>query len=253
MNVLIIEDEHFSAERLKQQLLLLNPKIHILNVLDSVKSSIKWFLNNAEPDLIFLDIHLADKNSFEIFKEIKITAPIIFTTAYNQYAIQAFKVNSIDYLLKPIDIDELKIALGKYENLYLHKKKENQSFDRELLQSLLQQPNYKNRFLVKKGSQFESIQTEEIVYFFSENKLTSLVTVKGNRYLIDQSLEELSTLVNPKDFFRINRQMILGIDSVVKIHAFFNGRLKLEIVHQDSKEEIFVSRERVQAFKEWLD
>lgn len=253
MKVLIIEDEHFSAERLKQQLLLLNSEIQVLDVLDSVKSSIDWFSKNDEPDLIFLDIHLADKNSFEIFKEVNITAPIIFTTAYNQYAIQAFKVNSIDYLLKPIDVDELKIALEKYENLYLQEKKENQSIDTELLQSLLQKPNYKNRFLVKKGSQFESIQTENIAYFFSENKLTSLVTQKGNRYLIDQSLEELSSLLNPVDFFRINRQMILRIDSVVKIHTFFNGRLKLEIVHQDSKEEIFVSRERVQAFKEWLD
>lgn len=251
MDVLIIEDERFSADRLKQQLVNLDTNIKILKILDSVQSSVKWLQSN-EVDLIFLDIHLADADSFEIFKQVEVKTPIIFTTAYNQYAIQAFKVNSLDYLLKPIDVDELEIALNKFKDFH---QPTHPSFDPQLLENLLhpKSTTFKKRFLVKKASQFESILTENIVYFISENKLTTLITQEGKRYIIDQSLEELTATLDPQQFFRINRKIILGINSILKIHTFFNGRLKLEIIHQSKDEEVFVSRERVQDFKHWLD
>ncbi|MCP4521902.1 MAG: response regulator transcription factor [Cytophagales bacterium] len=250
MKVLIIEDERFSAERLKQQLSSIDKDIIVLDILDSVEKSIDWFQNN-EAELVFLDIHLADTNSFEIFKKVEIKTPIIFTTAYNQYAIQAFKLNSIDYLLKPIDIEELEIAVNKFKEIY--QVASPPTVETNVLENLLQKKeSFKKRFLVKKGAQFKSILSQDIVYFVSEKKLTYLINLEGEKYIIDQSLDELSQVLDPQQFFRINRQMILSIDAIQKIHTFFNGRLKLEIIHQ-SEDEVFVSRDRVQAFKDWLD
>jgi DNA-binding LytR/AlgR family response regulator len=247
MKIVIIEDEFFSAEKLTFQLQKIDATIEILAVLTSVEGCLHWFRNNPEPDLIFSDIQLEDKESFELFHQLPIEAPIIYTTAYNQYAIQAFKQNSVDYLLKPIDIEELRAALKKYEH---------QTY-RMLKKSHLGRPEkpreeYKERFLVKKGSGLAVIKINEIAYFKSEQKLSFLVTFDNIKYAIEPTLDQLTEQIDPKKFNRISRSRLISLDSIKKIYPHFNGRLKLELQPAE-EEEVFVSRERVQAFKDWLN
>jgi DNA-binding LytR/AlgR family response regulator len=247
MKVVIIEDEFFSAEKLRLQLRQLDASIEILAILPSVESCLDWFRNHPEPDLIFSDIQLEDKQSFELFSQLPIQAPIIYTTAYNQYAIQAFKQNSVDYLLKPIDIEELRAALKKYENqtYRLHKKSLAQSADKP-------REEFKERFLVKKGNALIVIKITEVAYFKSEQKLSFLVTFDNHKFAIEPTLDQLTEQVDPKRFNRISRSRLISLDCIKKIHPHFNGRLKLEL-HPAEEEEVFVSRERVQAFKDWLN
>ncbi|MBC7485321.1 MAG: response regulator transcription factor [Cytophagaceae bacterium] len=247
MKVVIIEDEFFSAEKLSQQLKLIHPKIDILAIIPSVEKGLQWFKNHPEPDLIFSDIQLEDKKSFDLFSQLALEAPIIYTTAFDQYAIQAFKQNSIDYLLKPIDTDELRAALKKYESLEYRLLKKGFRLQQEK-----QKEEFKERFLVKKGSQLVVIKLDEVAYFKSDQKLNFLVTKDNQKFVIEQTMDQLTEQLDSKKFNRISRSRLISLDSIGKIHNHFNGRLKLELFPPE-EEEVFVSRERVQAFKEWLD
>lgn len=250
MNVVIVEDEKLSAEHLHLLLLKIDPSIQVISYLDSVAATIKTFENGLQADLLFLDIHLADGNSFEIFSKIQLEIPIIFTTAYDNYAIQAFKQNSIDYLLKPVSLKDLQFALGKF-------KKQQQAVNKQQIENItiayrqLNKP-YKNRFLVKQGQSIDSIPTEEIHHFETRESLSFLVTNKGSRYAIDYTLDQLETMLQPTVFFRINRKIILHIQSIEKINTYFNGRLSIASAFIEGDERI-VSRERVNDLKIWLD
>lgn len=248
MKVLIVEDEVFSAGKLESLIQTLRPRYEITGKLTGVKDCRSWFEENDTPDLIFLDIHLSDGTGFEILEKIDVQCPIVFTTAFDQYAIRAFKHNSVDYLLKPIDPDDLKSALEKFE------RNENQVLDQKQVDDLqlVVDKKLKKRFLVKRGSQFESIAVENIAYFKSANKLNYLVTAEGQLHVIDYTMDQVSDMTDDELFFKINRGMIVSLDSIAEIHSYFNGRLKLELIPKP-EEEVLVSRDRVQAFKAWLD
>jgi len=251
MKVLIIEDEALAAKRMKNLLSEIDNSIEVLDEMDSVQSTVSWLMTNANPDLIFLDIQLADGLSFEIFELVDVDTPIIFTTAYDQYALDAFKVNSIDYLLKPLMKDDVEAALAKYR-----KRIGSTSLDNTQLEKLMQSFNhrYKNRFLIKIGEHIKSIPTSEIIYFFSRDKASYCMTAEGKSYLLDYSLEQLSPLVSPERYFRINRAFLVTMEAVKDIISYSNSRLKLVLDHQkDTDSEVIVSRERVQDFKKWLD
>jgi DNA-binding LytR/AlgR family response regulator len=250
MKVVIIEDEKPSARHLKNLLQNIDSTIEVVKYLDTVKSTIDYFKDDNNIDLIFLDIHLADGNSFEIFTIIPINTPIIFTTAFDNYAIQAFKQNSVDYLLKPINEKELQFALEKYKKF----KGTNNSAIIESIAKAYQNANksYKSRFLVKKGQLLDYVTSEEINHFETKDSLSYLITIKGNRYNIENTLDELETLIDPKFFFRINRKIIIEIKSIQKISNYFNSRLAVSSNYLEGDSTI-VSRERVNAFKQWLD
>ena len=249
MEVLIIEDELLSAERLKKLVLDFDSTIRIIGVIDSVEDAVNWFENNSSPDLVFLDIHLADGSSFEIFEKVNINSSIIFTTAYDKYAIKAFKVDSIDYLLKPIDKEELHQAIEKYEKRQKGNKVTSENV-KELLDKI--SPSYKDRFMVKTLNSIISLKTYDIAYFYSEDKLSFIKTKQGKRHLIDYSLDQLTELVSPKQYFRVNRKFIINIDAIEKMVAYLNSRLLITTKPTHS-EIIVVSREKVSAFKKWLD
>jgi DNA-binding LytR/AlgR family response regulator len=250
MKVVIIEDEKLSAEHLSVLLQKMDTSIDVIKYFDTIQSSVKGFKEGLNCDLIFMDIHLADGNSFEIFNQTQLEIPIIFTTAFDNYAIQAFKQNSIDYLLKPIALQDLQFALEKF-------KKQKKIDNKNLISSIAktyQQMNkeYKSRFLVKIGQTIDTIPTEEIHHFETKESLSFLVTNKGNHFLIDYSLDQLETFLNPNNFFRINRKIILNINSIEKISTYFNSRLSISCKFLDMDFRI-VSRERVNDFKKWLD
>lgn len=247
MKVVIIEDEFFSAEKLKSQLLLIDPHIDIQAILPSVEEGKKWFRQHEEPDLIFSDIELEDQQSFELFNALQIETPIVYTTAYNQYALQAFKQNSIDYLLKPIEIEALRLALKKYENLEYRALKRGLKY-----QILPKAEGNKERFVVKKGNHMAIVKLAEIAYFKSDQKLTFLITYDQQKYIIEQTLDQLGEELDSRKFYRISRSRLVALDSILKIHSHFNGRLKLDLNPAD-EEEVFVSRERVQNFRDWLE
>jgi DNA-binding LytR/AlgR family response regulator len=250
MKVAIVEDEKLSAEHLALLLQRIDSSIEVVRYLDTVKGTVKALQEGMEVDLLFLDIHLADGNSFEIFDKIQIDTPIIFTTAYDQYAIQAFKQNSIDYLLKPVSLKDLQFALEKYKKQ--QKTANNQWI--ENVTSVYHQLNkqYKTRFLVKIGQTIDTVQTDLIHHFETKDSLSFLITTKGNRYPIDYTLDQLETMLQPKDFFRINRKIILHIHSIEKVNTYFNSRLSVVTKFLDSDARI-VSRDRVSDFKLWLD
>ncbi len=250
MKAVIIEDEKLSADHLCNLLKRIDPSIEVVEIIDSVKKSIALFGRGLKMDLLFVDIHLADGLSFDIFSKVIVDTPVIFTTAYNEYAIKAFEVNSVDYLLKPIGTDELKRAIDKY-------KKYSNSGHSALLENIasayksLNKP-YKNRFLVKLGDTIVSIKTEDITHFIAEDGIVLLSATSGKRYPVDYTLDQLESLLSPESFFRINRRVYLHINSVQKVSSYFNGRLKLgsDLLQGDDG---VVSRERVVDFKNWLD
>lgn len=252
MKVLIIEDEAPASRRLQKMLLEINPEIEIMGNLESIEASIKWFNANPIPELIFMDIQLSDGLSFEIFKHVNVSSPVIFTTAYDDYAIQAFKVNSIDYLLKPIDTEDLLTSLDKlkkFEDAFKSKSLEISDIIKELK---ISGPAYKSRFLIKLGSNLVIVPSNEIAYFAADNRLTYLVTFPGKKYIIDNSLEELESLLDPDIFTRASRKYIININSLENISTTFSGRLKLTIKPR-TDEEVTVSRERTTEFKKWID
>jgi DNA-binding LytR/AlgR family response regulator len=250
MNAIIIEDEKLSAEHLAKLLKKVDPSISIIAKFDSVKKSIQEFKDGLKADLLFVDVHLADRLSFDIFSQISIDTPVIFTTAYNEYAIKAFEINSVDYLLKPIGIDELTRAVEKFKKL----NGSNQALVLENISNAYQGINkqYKNRFIVKIGDTISSIKTEDIFHFISEDGLVILITENGKRYVIDYTLDNLETLISPDLFFRINRKVIININSVQKVSSYFNSRLKINSGSLNDEDAV-VSRERVNDFKKWLD
>jgi DNA-binding LytR/AlgR family response regulator len=250
MKVVIIEDEKLSAEHLTVLLHKIDSSVTIIARFDSIKTTVKGFKDGLKADLIFMDIHLADGNSFEIFNQIELEIPVIFTTAFDNYAIQAFKQNSIDYLLKPIGLQDLQFAMEKF-------KKQQQIGNKDLISSIAtayQQLNkeYKTRFLVKLGQTIDTIKTEDIHHFETKESLSFLVTNKGNHHLIDYTLDQLETMLQPKNFFRINRKIILNIQSIEKVNTYFNSRLSITTHFLDNDSRI-VSRDRVNDFKKWLD
>lgn len=251
MNVLIIEDEKPAARRLNRMLAELD--IQVNTMLHSVEEALNWFQNNEHPDLIFLDIQLSDGLSFEIFEEVPVKSAIIFTTAYDEYALKAFKLNSIDYLLKPIDDDELKVAVDKYKEQ--QPKNNNIQVDIDEIRKLLINPidrKYKKRFTIKIGQHIKIIHTDNIECLYSENKATYIHTNENRNYLIDHSLEHWYDHLNPEQFFRVNRTFIVHINAIKDIISYTNSRLKL-VLHSFTDQEIIVSRERVKDFKNWID
>jgi two-component system, LytTR family, response regulator LytT len=255
MKALVIEDEPFAQDELKRLLKQTGIAVDVLACIESVEETIGWFDKNPMPDLIFMDIQLADGLSFDIFKQIKIDAPVIFTTAYNEYAIKAFKVNSIDYLLKPIEPIELKQALVKFQNLKSTSIQPVFS-DPQAIEALLSQltstTNYKTRFVAKVGEQIKMIKAEDVAYFYAEGNKVFIHTFQKQRYIIDYSLDELDVKTNPKDFHRINRSYIVNINSISKVHKYFNSRLKIEL-NPHCDDEILVSRVKVPDFLNWLE
>ena len=250
MNALIIEDEKLSAEHLCNLLHKIDPEIRILDILDSVKRSIEFLGRNNTAELIFVDIHLADGSSFDIFSKLTIDTPVIFTTAYDEFALKAFKLNSVDYLLKPIAADDLRRALDKF-------RKFNAGSQALMLENMatiykkISKP-FKGRFMVKSGDAIASIKTDEINYFVAEDGIVLLVTKAGKRFAVDYTLEQLETLIAPESFFRINRKVLIHINAVHKVSAYFNSRLKLSS-ESLAGDDCVVSRERVSDFKQWLD
>ncbi|PDS22629.1 LytR/AlgR family response regulator transcription factor [Flavobacterium branchiophilum] len=250
MNVVIIEDEKLSAEHLAALLQKVDASMVVTNYFDSISASVTAINEGLTADLIFMDIHLADGNSFEIFSQVKFEIPVVFTTAFDNYAIQAFKQNSIDYLLKPIAFQDLKFAVEKF-------KKQQKSVNNDLVLSITsayQQMNkeYKSRFIVKLGQTIDTIPSDEIHHFETKESLSFLVTNKGNHYPIDYTLDQLETLLQPKQFFRINRKIILNIQYIEKVSTYFNSRLSISTKFLANEARI-VSRERVNDFKKWLD
>ena len=249
MKILIIEDEMPAAQRLSKMVLAVQPEAKMLAILDSIESSVAWFKSHDVPDLIFMDIHLADGSSFEIFNYITIAAPIIFTTAYNEYALKAFEVNSIDYLLKPVKREQLERGLMKYQQLNKNVLAENSIT--ELLKYINPSASYRTRFLVHFADKIAAIENHEIAYFHSQEKIVFLVTQQNKKFVLDLTLDELEKSLNPKEFFRLNRQFIAKLPSITDIFNHFNGKLKIKL-QPKIEEEIFVSRERAPRFKEWL-
>ena len=250
MNIIIIEDEKPAARLLERKIEKLGYSITTL--LHSVEESLEWFQNNVHPDLIFLDIQLSDGLSFEIFEKIDIKSAVIFTTAYDEYALRAFKLNSIDYLLKPIDEEELATAISKFANQFQVNSVSNLDF--EAIKRMLVNPiskEYRKRFSVKIGQQIKVIDVAEIECLYSENKGTYIHTSDNRDYLIDSSLEVVEAELNPNDFFRISRKYIIPLQSVKEIQVYSNSRLKISLPTYKA-DEVIVARERVSDFKEWL-
>lgn len=254
MKILIIEDEPLGAETLEQYLAEIDPSIEVAGITESIKSSVEWLQHNPAPELILMDIELADGQSFEIFNLVKITSAVIFTTSYDEYALKAFKVNSIDYLLKPIKKAELEKAIEKYRQMKQLFASENSGMNIEkLLTDLrLQSKTQRNRFLVKQGQRLVSVEVDDIAYFFAEGRLSYFCTWNKNKYVVDYTMEELESMLDANCFFRANRSYIIHIKSVLQIHNYFNGKLKLDIKPAIEKDEVVISREKAAAFKEWM-
>ena len=251
MNVLIIEDEPQAAQRLEKLVRAIVPSSFILGKLDSVKNSVNWLKINPSPDLILMDIQLADGISFSIFDQCTVKSPVIFTTAYDEYALKAFKVNSIDYILKPVDEGELRAALAKFQTMTVG------SQPGKILESIgyamqMLTKKYKERFIVKVGEHLKSIETDEILFFFSLEKTTFAQTKDGRKHILDSTLDQLENLVSPENYFRINRKYIVSSKSIQDMVTYTNSRLKLTIKTSDDND-VIVARERVQEFKEWMD
>jgi DNA-binding LytR/AlgR family response regulator len=250
MKVVIIEDEQLAARRLENMIKFYDPKIEVMAKLESVSESVEWFQSNPQPDLIFLDIHLEDDLSFVIFEKVKVNSPIIFTTAFDEYAIRAFKLKSIDYLLKPIIQEELNNAIRKYKDLV---QPAQQTVDLSSLYNLisLQNKAYKERFSITIGQKIRTFTIPEIAYFYSMEGISFMVLNNKSEYPLDDSLEQLSQELDPKTFFRINRKYLVKIDSIVNVHIYPKSHLKLELAPLPA-EDVFVSIDKVTPFKNWL-
>ncbi len=246
MKVVIVEDERLASKRLELLLKIVEPGIEIVQILESVDDAVNWFSQNTKPDLIFMDIQLDDGISFEIFDAVKIDCPVIFTTAYNEYAIRAFKVNSVDYLLKPIGQEALEMSIQKFKKLFIG----NHDFEEKIAKVFGQiSAKYKSRFFVKIGIRFQSIPVENICCFFVEGRSTFLKTIQDKTYDLDHSLDQLQNMVDPGQFFRINRNYMVNINCIGEIFSYSTNRLKLKM----DKTELIVSRDKVTEFKRWMD
>ena len=247
MKVLIIEDEIVAAHQLKKMIQDYQTDIEILDILDSNLATVN-FMTKHKPELIFMDIHLADGLCFEIFEQVVVDTPVIFTTAYDQYTLKAFKVNSVDYLLKPIHPKDLRAAIDKFK-----KYQPAQTALTKMIRDLAgEQVVYKCRFLVRSGRGFVSIETEDVAYIKSENKLNYLITKESKRFVIDHTMEQLQKMLNPKDYQRINRNFIVSNRSIKRMEPYFNNRMLLKLEPHCSQE-VLVSRNYLKDFKKWVD
>lgn len=250
MNAIIIEDEKPAARLLQRKLQKLGVEVEVM--LHSVQESLEWFAGNKHPELIFLDIQLSDGLSFEIFEKIAVNSAVIFTTAYDEYALRAFKLNSIDYLLKPIDEEELEAAVEKYKRT--KPSQENLSLNFDEIRQMLTNPaekTYKQRFTVKMGQHLKMIYSEDAECFYSENKGTYIHTTDGRNYLIDSTLEQLELELDPVRFYRVSRKYIVAVSAIKDIIVYSNSRLKI-LLPSYKDDEVIVSRERVSEFRQWL-
>ncbi|RAJ34199.1 LytR/AlgR family response regulator transcription factor [Pedobacter cryoconitis] len=251
MNILIIEDEKLNAIRLQKILLEIDSHTEIVATLDTIADSVQWLRSNPHPNLILMDVRLADGICFEIFTKVEITVPVIFTTAYDEYALRAFKVNSIDYLLKPIDIDELKGSISKFKQQ--HTQKISPGTIEEVVAIIKKQnPNYRSRFLIPYRDGYKTIMVPDVAYFYSENKITNIVTRDAKEQALSYTMDELEEQLDPTIFFRANRQYLINIKSLESIHNYFNGKLKLILVPA-APADIHISKEKASQFKKWLD
>jgi len=253
MKVIIVEDEHLTAERIRTLLNKIDPGISVLSVIDSVSKAVEWFGQHESPDLVFMDIQLADGISFDIFDRVAIEAPVIFITAYQEYAIRAFKVNSVDYLLKPIAENDLKSALDKYKSLFQREVRLTE-IGSDLLASIRQMISkpYKTRFMVKVGDRIKSVDVEHILYFYSQQKGTFIHTDNNRNYAVDYTLDRLAELLDPALFHRINRRYISSHRAIVELITLSGSKLKVRLLNSDD-DQIYVSRERLATVKAWLD
>ncbi len=251
MRALIVEDEAIAARRLRNLIEALSPEIQIVASLSSVEDANSWFKSNTMPELIFLDIQLNDGYGFDILDNLEEHPPIIFTTAYNEYAIRGFKYNGLDYLLKPIDKNDLQKALAKFKKLHTVTVNEHKNDQYERIANMFKKV-HKHRFIVKIGNQYNTFNVNDISYFKSQKGLIFLTTYKGQQYPIEYTLDQLEDILDPVQFFRINRQYIVSVEAVKEIHSYFNSRLLLKLT-QKTEDQIIVSRERATSFKKWLD
>ena len=254
MKTIIIEDEKAAVRNLKALLQEVNPGIEVETSLDSIASSLDWFATHPMPDLLFMDIHLADGSAFEIFDHVDITCPIIFTTAYDEYALRAFKVNSVDYLLKPISRQDVEQALHKLEHLVpAHGSSAGESSLLQLIRSLKRQESYKTHFLVPiKGDKLLPISIDMILLFYLQDCKVKVVLADGKEYNFPQTLDEVAECINPSLFFRVNRQFLVSREAIKDIDLWFNNRLSLNLRCDVSEERVLVSKAKVQEFKDWF-
>lgn len=256
MKIFIVEDEKAALNNLKALISDINPQAEIIGESDTVCNTIEWFKNNAMPDLVIMDIHLADGSAFEIFDYTEITCPIIFTTAYDEYALQAFKVNSIDYLLKPINKEELRKAFAKYELLFNGNKAkdEDESLIRKIIREIKKENNYKTHFLIPvKSDKFIPLEVDSIMLIYISEGVVKAIDNENNQYVFSQTLDELTEMLNPKLFFRVNRQFLVSKKAIRDVSIWFNGRLVLNLKNKNLiDEKIIVSKARASDFKEWF-
>ena len=248
IKIIIVEDEKIAAVSLEKLIKKFEPDARILGILSSVKQAVAWLSVN-KADLIFMDIELGDGQSFKIFEQTPVLSPVIFTTAYDQYAIKAFKANGIDYLLKPIDEQELEAALHKFRNLVSHET--DYSILKDLIENSRHNKEFRQRFMIQAGSRIRSIPVNEIAYFYFVEKSTFICTCEGRRYPTEYSLDKLEEMVDPDDYYRINRKMIVSIKSINKIYSLSKSRIKLELL-PEYEEEVLVSFNKTPSFREWL-
>jgi two-component system, LytTR family, response regulator LytT len=256
MKILIVEDEVLAAKKLSKTVASVDETAEIIGISDSIQGTVEWLNTHPAPDLILMDIELADGQSFEIFGLTDVKSPVIFTTSYDEFALQAFKVNSIDYLLKPVQKEDLEAALNKFKQLktiYKEEKKDNVNLEQIVkeLQQKLQPKEYRKRFLVKHGQKLISIEIDEIAYFFSDGRLNFFKTFDNRKFVVDYTMDELEEMLDPDKYFRISRSFYVSIDSIDQIHDYFGNRLLLHLNPAVDKESI-VSREKVSDFKKWM-
>jgi DNA-binding LytR/AlgR family response regulator len=258
MTVLIIEDEELAVKKLQKTLASVDPGAEVVGVADSIRSSVNWLQTNPTPDLILMDIELADGQSFEIFDKVEVKSTVIFTTSYDEYALKAFKVNSIDYLLKPVQKEDLTAALEKLKNIksmYSNTPSPTSSLNVDSLvkelQQKLQPKEYRKRFLVKHAQKLVSVDVEEIAYFYSDGRLNFFKTSDNRKFVVDYTMDDLEDMLDPDQYFRISRAFYVSVGSIDQIHDYFGNRLLLHLKPAVDKEAI-VSREKVTDFKKWM-
>jgi two-component system, LytTR family, response regulator LytT len=258
MNILIVEDEDLAVKKIQKTLSAVDSEAVITGITDSIKSTVEWLQQHPQPDLILMDIELADGQSFEIFNLVEVKSPVVFTTSYDEYALKAFKVNSIDYLLKPVQKEELQNALNKYRKIkdnYTPKTEENKDLSLDSLvkelQRKLQPKEFRKRFLVKHAQKLVSIEIDEIAYFFSDGRLNFFKTTDNRKFVVDYTMDELEDMLDPEQYFRISRSFYVSVASIDKIDDYFGNRLILQLKPAVDKEAL-VSREKVTDFKKWM-
>jgi two-component system, LytTR family, response regulator LytT len=252
MKILIVEDEELAVKKLQKILATVEVEAHVLGITDSIKSTVEWLQQNPAPDLILMDIELADGQSFEIFNLVDVQSPVIFTTSYDEYALRAFKVNSVDYLLKPIQKEELQAAVSKFRKLTtIPKASLNLDGLVKELQQKLQPRQFRKRFLVKHGQKLVSVETDDIAYFYSDGRINFFKTADNKKFVVDYTMDELEDMLDPERYFRISRAFYVSVNSIERIEDYFGNRLILGLKPAVDKEAL-VSREKVSDFKKWM-